>query len=395
MTIAVSKFVSAAAATASASVAPAPGDAGVGALQASDFASLLFGQLRAELAPLTAPGQDTGRTVADEPLSVDTGAATDTGSLFAALGLPLPPADTAARTMADAENRPLPPAAGNYPIGVETGHSLPPGSERSDGTANRSTAGMDALDAARQFPPRAVGANVADSGDSGNSVTVLPPSTGAVPATAGDGAAPATPTSVADAFSPAIIAGMGKTSADAQAVTTPIAPPVATAAPPAGFAPPVQQAPAPHTEMARIDTPVRAAEWPGELSQKVVWMTRQDIQSAQITLNPPQMGPIEITLDVRNDQATATFVSANAEVRETIESSLPKLREMLAGVGVELGQANVRQESSRQANADGNDARRTMTGGSGNGEGATATAAPLASGRGAERLGRGLVDTFA
>lgn len=106
------------------------------------------------------------------------------------------------------------------------------------------------------------------------------------------------------------------------------------------------------TEQVRLDTPMKDQAWPAEFGQKVVWLATQDKQSAQLTLNPPQLGPIEISLNVKNDQATAVFASASAEVREAIESALPRLREMLAGVGVELGQTNVSAESFQQARDD-------------------------------------------
>lgn len=98
----------------------------------------------------------------------------------------------------------------------------------------------------------------------------------------------------------------------------------------------------------RVDTPVRDPAWPGDFSQKVVWLTANDQKFAQLTLNPPQMGPIEISLNINKDTASAYFVSPNAEVREAIETALPRLREMLAGVGIELGQANVSAQSSHQ-----------------------------------------------
>ncbi len=106
------------------------------------------------------------------------------------------------------------------------------------------------------------------------------------------------------------------------------------------------------SEQMHIETPLKNQAWPAEFGQKIVWMTTQDKQSAQITLNPPQLGPIEISLNVKNDQATAVFVSANAEVRAVIESAMPRLREMLEGAGVQLGQTNVSAESFRQS-ADG------------------------------------------
>lgn len=147
-----------------------------------------------------------------------------------------------------------------------------------------------------------------------------------------------------------------------------------------------------------VATPVRDPAWSAEFGQKIVWMATQDKQSAQLTLNPPQMGPIEISLSVRNDQATAVFVSGNAEVREAIEAAMPRLREMLAGVGVELGQTNVSAESFRQAQE--NAGGRQGTGGRGSGDGDTADGLALqqpggSASSGAIRSGNGLVDTFA
>lgn len=99
----------------------------------------------------------------------------------------------------------------------------------------------------------------------------------------------------------------------------------------------------------RVDTPVRDPAWSADFSQKVVWLTANDQKIAQLTLNPPQMGPIEISLNINKDTASAYFISPNAEVREAIETALPRLREMLAGVGIELGQTNVGAQSQQES----------------------------------------------
>lgn len=98
----------------------------------------------------------------------------------------------------------------------------------------------------------------------------------------------------------------------------------------------------------RMDTPLHDAAWGSDFSQKIVWLAGNEQQSAQITLNPPQLGPIDISLNINKDSATALFVSANPEVRDSIEAALPRLREMLAGSGIELGQASVSEQSPRQ-----------------------------------------------
>ena len=97
-----------------------------------------------------------------------------------------------------------------------------------------------------------------------------------------------------------------------------------------------------------VHTHVRDQTWSSDFAQKVVWLVHNDKQSAQLTLNPPQMGPIEISLNVDKGSASATFVSANAEVRDAIETAMPRLREMFASAGIQLGQTNVSSESFRQ-----------------------------------------------
>ena len=156
----------------------------------------------------------------------------------------------------------------------------------------------------------------------------------------------------------------------------------------------------PHTQAARetslsVPTPLRDQNWSQDFSQKIVWLASSQKQSAELTLNPPHMGAIEISLHVDNDKATASFASANASVREAIETALPRLREMLSGVGIELGQANVSAESFRQAFGQengSNDSNRTR-----NDTAILAgdSHAVQSAGTIVTRRGIGLVDTFA
>ena len=147
-----------------------------------------------------------------------------------------------------------------------------------------------------------------------------------------------------------------------------------------------------------VPTPVRDRDWNNDFAQKVVWLATSHKQAAELTLTPPQMGNIEISLkiDSGTSSATATFVSTNAEVRETIEAALPRLREMLAGVGIDLGQTNVSAESFRQQTSGQNS-------GSGNASRLADDNAILASDSQVSRTpglvvtgqGRGVVDIFA
>jgi len=74
---------------------------------------------------------------------------------------------------------------------------------------------------------------------------------------------------------------------------------------------------------------VGTTAWGQALGEKLVWMTAGAQQTASLTLNPPNLGPLQIVLNVSNDQATASFFSAQPEVRQALEAAMPKLREMM------------------------------------------------------------------
>ena len=100
--------------------------------------------------------------------------------------------------------------------------------------------------------------------------------------------------------------------------------------------------------VATIGARVGAHAWDQGLGDKLVWMAGQKHQVAELHLNPPDLGPLKITLTLNDDQASAQFFSAHATVREAIESAMPKLREMLADSGITLGNTDVSADTFRE-----------------------------------------------
>jgi len=96
-----------------------------------------------------------------------------------------------------------------------------------------------------------------------------------------------------------------------------------------------------------LNTPITQDRWGDEFNQKITWLATSKEQSAELHLNPPQLGPMDVVLKVSGDQATALFTSPHAAVREAIEQALPKLREMMAENGIMLGNATVSDQASR------------------------------------------------
>lgn len=101
----------------------------------------------------------------------------------------------------------------------------------------------------------------------------------------------------------------------------------------------------------KLTPQVGTAAWDQALGQKIVWMAAGSQQSASLTLNPPDLGPLQVVLHVSNDQANATFISAQPEVRQALEAALPKLREMMGDAGIQLGQSTVSAGTPNQHGA--------------------------------------------
>ena len=143
----------------------------------------------------------------------------------------------------------------------------------------------------------------------------------------------------------------------------------------------------------RLAPSVGTAAWGQALGEKLVWMASGNQQTASLTLNPPNLGPLQVVVNVSNDQATASFFAAQPEVRQALESAFPKLREMLSEAGIQLGQATVSAETPQQQNnAPERQAQRHTTDFALPGETPVDLAAGLST---PARAGRGLVDTFA
>lgn len=145
----------------------------------------------------------------------------------------------------------------------------------------------------------------------------------------------------------------------------------------------------------RLDTPLGQAGWHDEMGQKLTWMVNNHRQQAELVLNPPQLGRIEVTLTLDGDQASVSFASPHAAVRETLENSMMRLREVLAEAGVTLGQSHVGAESRNNPNSmhwrgDG------LASGSTDGEPQNGAPSAQNSGlAGRSGFGRGMVDIFA
>jgi flagellar hook-length control protein FliK len=114
-----------------------------------------------------------------------------------------------------------------------------------------------------------------------------------------------------------------------------------------------------------IGLPMTHPRWGQALGQRVVYMTNNQVQQAQITLNPDKLGPVQIKLHVDKDQQVHVVVTAQqGATREALENAMPRLKEMMQEAGVDLGSVNVgdqRESTNQSQDKDGESHNRTSS----------------------------------
>ena len=105
-----------------------------------------------------------------------------------------------------------------------------------------------------------------------------------------------------------------------------------------------------NTVQARIENvPVNPhrAEFQQQMEQRIQWMMARGMQSADIRIDPPELGTIHIRVAQHGDQTQVVFTSQHANVREALENALPRLREMFEQQGLTLAQTDVRDQGGQ------------------------------------------------
>ena len=201
-----------------------------------------------------------------------------------------------------------------------------------------------------------------------------------------DGAGPASRDSAASEASkpchaqPALLVADGTTTADAvahrppteaQPVPAPLAPlvplaplasldPLAPLAPPAAppSAPLAASGPAatnPSVPTLALPTPVDSPQFAGALGVHVSVLARGGVQHAELHLNPAEMGPVSIRIELSGNDAQVQFGADLAQTRQAIERGLPELASALRDAGFTLSGGGVSQHGSPRGGAGGGD----------------------------------------
>ncbi|MDA7085947.1 flagellar hook-length control protein FliK [Pseudomonas sp. SA3-5] len=97
--------------------------------------------------------------------------------------------------------------------------------------------------------------------------------------------------------------------------------------------------------MAGQPVPMQQAGWSEAVVDRVMLLSSQNLKSAEIQLDPAELGRLEVRISVNQEQTQVTFASAHAGVRDALEGQMHRLREMFTQQGMNLLDVNVSDQS--------------------------------------------------
>ena len=122
-------------------------------------------------------------------------------------------------------------------------------------------------------------------------------------------------------------------------------------APGSGLQSTVQTVALSQTNALPIHIPMGGKGWDQAVGERMLWMVGRQVQGAEVRITPPQLGPIDIRITIQNDQANVTFAAQHGVVREALEASIPRLREMLGENNLQLVNVDVNQRNNSEQRA--------------------------------------------
>src|SRR5690606_9590397 len=84
--------------------------------------------------------------------------------------------------------------------------------------------------------------------------------------------------------------------------------------------------------------------WSEAVVDRVMWLSSQNLKSAEIQLDPAELGRMEVRIDMTKDQAQVTFLSPHGGVRDALEGQMQRLRDMFSQQGMSMD-VNVSDQS--------------------------------------------------
>ncbi len=90
-----------------------------------------------------------------------------------------------------------------------------------------------------------------------------------------------------------------------------------------------------------------------QLKEKMLMMVKDKVHTAEIRLDPSELGSMQIKISLQQDQMSVQFMVQQGNAKELMEQQMPKLKELLQQQGIELSQGSVQQQNQSSSGQDG------------------------------------------
>ncbi|WP_111640542.1 flagellar hook-length control protein FliK [Marinimicrobium alkaliphilum] len=100
-----------------------------------------------------------------------------------------------------------------------------------------------------------------------------------------------------------------------------------------------------------VRVPVGQNNWNQAVGDRILWLASQRVSSAELRLDPPDLGPVHVRIAINQDQANITFTSPHVGVREALDQGAARLREMFEEQGLDLVNVDIADQGAGEGDA--------------------------------------------
>jgi flagellar hook-length control protein FliK len=101
-------------------------------------------------------------------------------------------------------------------------------------------------------------------------------------------------------------------------------------------------------ELQSLTLPANASQtqWGQALGERVAFLINHKMNSAEIRIDPPHLGKLDIQIQLKDDSAVVVIQTQHAQTRDMVENSSVRLREFLQQAGYDSVDVNVSHRES-------------------------------------------------
>ncbi len=100
---------------------------------------------------------------------------------------------------------------------------------------------------------------------------------------------------------------------------------------------------------ATVHAPLASPAFADELGAQVAIWSRQGVQEAELRLNPAEMGPVHVRIQLEGQVAQVRFVAEQGATRDALQAAMPELVQALSKEGLQWGGGDVQSQAQQQA----------------------------------------------